>query len=304
MSTEPEANLNPTKALVVGIGRLAPQFKALLPTEEAVQRFVRVVTTAVQEKAELVDADRDSFYTACLRAARDGLLPDGREAVLNVYSSKVGNNWIKRVQYQPMAEGMFKKVLLTGEIAGTPKVHPVYAKDEFVYELGDSERIVHRPFLGGDRGELVAAYSIVEFKDGAKSREVMSRREIDAIMARSKSKDKEGNIFGPWVSDYAEMARKTVFRRHYKRLPKSSDMDQALEADNETFEELPARPATAAPVASSAADPADGAGGQPKRSAALEHVASTLNPTINTAQKEPAVVGSGSTEDSPPADII
>jgi recombination protein RecT len=55
----------------------------------------------------------------------------------------------------------------------------------------------------------------------------MTRAEVDAIRARSRSRDD-----GPWVTDYAEMAKKTVLRRTLKLCPKSTEMKQALALEN------------------------------------------------------------------------
>jgi hypothetical protein len=56
--------------------------------------------------------------------------------------------------------------------------------------------------------------------------DVMSRAEIDAIRKRSKSADD-----GPWVTDYAAMAIKTVVRRLFKFLPVSIEMQSAVSLD-------------------------------------------------------------------------
>jgi recombination protein RecT len=124
------------------LSKMGSQFKAVMPTQQHVDRYIRVVMTAVQQNMDLIaqETDRQSFYAACMKCAQDGLTPDGKEAVLKIYNTKVGNGWVKTVAYEPMAEGLLKKLRLSGEVIGAPKVHVVYARDEFVYELGDNER--------------------------------------------------------------------------------------------------------------------------------------------------------------------
>jgi recombinational DNA repair protein RecT len=65
--------------------------------------------------------------------------------------------------------------------------------------------------------------------DGSEQYEVMSIGEIDAIRGRSKA-----GSSGPWKTDYPEMAKKTVIRRLFKRLPKSLALLEAIEHDNDT----------------------------------------------------------------------
>lgn len=288
------------------LGKMGGQFKAVMPTQQHVDRFIRVVMTAVQANLDLLAADRTSFYSSCMKCAQDGLLPDGKQAVLKIYNQKQSDgSYAKVVQYEPMTEGMLIKLRNSGEIIGAPKVHVWHENDtEFRYELGDNERIVHVPALK-NRGPIAGAYSIVKLKSGDTSREVMTIEEIDAIMQRTKSKDREGNIFGPWKTDKPEMCRKTVFKRHAKRLPKSTDLDNMINFDNE-------QNGLADPVAQEP-KPAAQAGGQqaeptvrkPPALAAVAQHGGTPMPQQKVSEK--VVEGEAVTQqrpDGPPADII
>ena len=131
------------------------QFGAVLPKHIPVERFCRVVLTAVQTNPDLLNVDRRSLWNACMRAAQDGLLPDGRLGALVVYKDK------KRgpiAQWLPMIAGIRQKVRNSGEVS-TFDAHVVYEKDLFDYELGDDPHIVHRP-VRGERGRIIAAYSV------------------------------------------------------------------------------------------------------------------------------------------------
>jgi recombination protein RecT len=111
----------------------------------------------------------------------------------------------------------------------------VRAGDVFVYSLGKIQQ--HTPYAfrldeakPSEAGEIVAAYCIVQMKDEATHQEVMTRQEIDAIKGRSRS----GNN-GPWKTDFAEMAKKTVFRRASKWLPLSSEVVEAFDRDTDSL---------------------------------------------------------------------
>jgi len=199
---------------------MQPQFKAALPKHVDPERFTRVVMTAVQQNPSLLDADRRSLFGAAMRAAQDGLLADGREGAIVTFKNTA--------QWMPMVAGIMKKVRNSGEIS-TWSVQVVKANDQFDYQLGDEEKIVHRPALK-DRGATIGVYSIVTMKDGEKSREFMDVDQVHAIRQRSRS----GNA-GPWQSDFDEMAKKTVVRRHSKRLPMSTDLDDVIRSDDDLF---------------------------------------------------------------------
>src|SRR5262245_31940685 len=99
------------------------QFRSALPAHIPVERFSRVVMTAIQNNGDLVSkVDRRSLWNAAMRAAQDGLLPDGREGAIVVYGSQA--------QWMPMIGGLRKKVRNSGEIA-TWEVQVVHENDDF-----------------------------------------------------------------------------------------------------------------------------------------------------------------------------
>ena len=163
--------------LAVELGQRQPQFRAALPAHIPVERFVRVVLTAIQTSPKLAQMDRASLWNACMRAAQDGLLPDGREGALVPFKGKV--TWI------PMVGGIRKKVRNSEAIA-TWDVHAVHTKDQFQFELGDDPYIKHKPFMpkplersGGGDGRAVPRSAARTYRSGAAHRRLLGRSAED-----------------------------------------------------------------------------------------------------------------------------
>lgn len=238
------AQQQPLSTMVRGMEK---QFALALPEHVSPERFVRVVVTAIQSNPDLQRANPDSVLGAALKCAQDGLLPDGREAALVVYNTKVKNpdtgrdEWVKKAQYLPMIAGVLAKVRRSGELL-TISSHIVYEQDAFTYILGDDERIEHQPFMGGDRGKAIAAYAVAKTKDGGIYREVMTLGQIEQVRNVSRAKDS-----GPWKDWWDEMARKTVLRRLAKRLPMSTDLVEVFQRDDEHYDIAAADRAPAKP---------------------------------------------------------
>jgi recombination protein RecT len=213
------------------LNTLDRDFLALLGSREAVDRFKRVVLNAVSANPKLLACNPRSLLGAAMKAAQDGLMPDGRECVLNIYNTKQKDaqgreSWEPTAQYLPMVAGLMKKLYEAG--ATYVDAAAVYEKDEFIYERGDNVRLLHRPYLATDPGAIVAAYVVVKMGTGETKREVMPRRDIDKIREASKAKDK-----GPWVDWFDQMAIKSVIKRAYKQLPNTPALDKVIEHDNE-----------------------------------------------------------------------
>jgi recombination protein RecT len=101
----------------------------------------------------------------------------------------------------------------------------------------DTGKISHKINFKEPRGEAYAYYCVVTFKDGSTKTEVMQKCEIEAIMERSTAYQaaKKYGKSCPWITDFPEMAKKTVFRRCSKWLPLSPEVQKAFDFDNEDF---------------------------------------------------------------------
>ena len=110
-------------------------------------------------------------------------------------------------------QGLEELAYRSGKVAAITAT-TVHENDEYRYSEGLSPILEHVPSSRGDRGEIVAAYAIAQMISGAKVHAWLWRAEIDKV--RSGSQAGGG---GPWVTHFAEMAKKTAIRRLAKLLP-------------------------------------------------------------------------------------
>lgn len=226
------SNLTPIESLKHSIKALESQFKMALPSHVSTDRFIRTVLTAIQQNPDLVQADRNSLFAACMKAASQGLQLDGKESALVTFKRKDGT---VQVQYMPMLAGLLKLVRNSGELSSiTSQI--IYEKDKFKYWVdSDGEHLNHEPNMFVDRGQVIGCYALAKTKDDAVYIEVLTMDEINAVRSVSRSKDS-----GPWAGAFKhEMYKKTALRRLIKRLPVSTDLDNAIRVDDETYDLTP-----------------------------------------------------------------
>jgi recombination protein RecT len=228
---------HPVVRLRAQLEERAPELKLALPAHIKVEHFVRQVLTACAMNTELYTVDRPSLWLACMKAAHDGLLPDGRDGVILPYRD---NNPKSRTrgqmiaQWQPMVGGLLKRFRNSGQFLSVT-VGIVRENDAFEYWIDENgEHLRHTP---GDVGKPIKAYAMAKTKDGGTMIRVMSKEEIDRRRAVSRAKD------GPmWREWWDEAAMKTVLRNLCKHLPMSSDLDEMIQRSTEG-DEFEGRPA-------------------------------------------------------------
>ncbi len=226
----------------------SPQLRAniqqALPPDVNIDRFTRTTLTALQAKPELAEADRQSLYNSIVRAAQDGLMPDGRQGAITVFNTNVGTKdkpkWIKKCQWMPMVEGCIHKLTKAGVMAYAVSV---YANDDIELWNDDTgQHVKHRPVVFGDRGERVGAYAVGRvIATGAVYIEAMNMEDLAKARKASKSPDK-----GPWADWTDRMEQKSALHRLDKRIGTSALTDEDYE-DSTPVAPVVAEPPSATP---------------------------------------------------------
>lgn len=207
-----------------------PMLASMLPSNIRPEKFESTVIAAIGANPKLLECSRASLMKASIEAAELGLSlnPALKEAdILVRWDGRTKQNI---AQFQPRFQGLMKLARQSGEIADI-YAHAVRDGDEFDYELGLNKKLVHRP--GPKRGALTHAYCVWVTRDGQKSFEVLTLDDVLKIKTRSSSKNREGELVGPWANDEEEMWRKSAVRRASKYMPMAADdFTKAVTIDN------------------------------------------------------------------------
>lgn len=203
-------------SLAQAIEKMKPEIARALPKHLDPDRVARIATTVMRRTPKLADCTQDSFLGALMTCAQLGLEPG---PLGHAYLVPYKQECTFIVGYR----GMIELARRSGQ------VKQVYAKvvrqgDEFEYSFGLEPTLTHKPAGDIDR-DITHAYAVLHLRDGVEF-EVMTRAEIERVRARSRAAQD-----GPWVTDFAEMAKKTVLRRLLKTAPMSVEYHTAMAVD-------------------------------------------------------------------------
>ncbi len=204
--------------------RMRRQIEMAIPKHLTPDRLLRVAMTSIRTNPALLDCTPQSLLACVMGCAQLGLEPEpflGQAYLVPYYNKKKG---CREAQLIPGYRGYIALARRSGQVESV-SAQCVYENDDFDLQYGIDEKLNHKP-ARGDRGDLVGAYVIFKYKDGGYSFDYMPKGDIEKIRRRSKSPDS-----GPWATDYEEMAKKTVIRRHVKIAPLSIEMAAAANAE-------------------------------------------------------------------------
>ncbi len=193
-------------------------------SEPEAMRFMTAAVEYVRRVPKLLECDRTSLLMALIQSAQFRFMPSGvsGEAYIIPYN--------REAKFQIGYQGIVTLLYRAGVESITANI--VYFNDAFEYEAGLESRLIHKPTkFGVDRGKPVGVYTVVQNK-GVKTFKVMAANEVLAIKDMSKAKDSKES---PWNSKDPElwMWKKTCLIQHAKLLPKTQELQQAIEKDYE-----------------------------------------------------------------------
>lgn len=209
------------------------QIQSVIPEHMNPKRMLRIAVNAINTTPTLAECSVESLVGAVVQSSIMGLEPNtplGQAYLVPFWNNK---KKCKEVQFIPGYRGLIDLARRSGHIESIT-AHVIYSEDEFEFEFGLDERLVHRPAWNKNRGDMIGAYAIAKFKDGGHAMEILDRAAIEAIRDQSQGyqASQKYNFDSPWTSNFDEMARKTVVRRLAKYLPMSIEMQDAVALDN------------------------------------------------------------------------
>jgi recombination protein RecT len=218
--------------------KMKAQLQAALPRQISADKMIRLAMTSIQKNPKLLECHPITLIGAVVQCAQLGLEPDdgtGKAYLIPFFNNKKGRT---EAQFMAGYRGLVDLVRRSGMVKKFV-ARAVKEGDQFSYQFGLNEELNHVPSDAPDRMKkpITHVYAIAWFKDSDEPQwDVMTKAEVDAVRARAKSKDN-----GPWVTDYDEMAKKTVVRRICKMLPSSPEdkFHQAVALDERAEVGLP-----------------------------------------------------------------
>lgn len=238
----------------------------VLNNTELVTRFENIAPSGIVFEAEkgfavqainnnpmlagAAQASPNSLMAAVTNVAAIGLSlnPAKKEAYLIPRSVKVNDRYVSKVFLEPSYMGLCNLATGSGRIEWI-QAQTVREADTFEY-AGIGEKPKHTFNAFKDRGDIVGVYAVAKTNQGDFLCDLMDLDKINSIMERSESvksaRRNNKTPYGPWVTDFEEMAKKSVVRMLFKMLPKNGmeRMEQAVNIsnDNEGFEPIETAP--------------------------------------------------------------
>lgn len=207
-----------------------------------IDREISFALQHINKSPQLLSCTPESKLKAVVNIALVGLTlnPVAKESyIVPRWNRQLGAN---ECCLEPSYVGLVKLLTDAGSVVSMI-ANVVYEGDNFEIDLANNQNPIRhiRCLVSSRKGQIIGCYALATLPNGIKQPEWMDIEELYAVRERSESylAHKAGKMKScVWVSDEAEMMRKTVIRRIYKYLPRTERMqqvDEAVALDNSDY---------------------------------------------------------------------
>ena len=216
---------NQNQSIDSTLKEMMPQFQLAMPRGAEAAQLVRDALTVIRQTPKLLECDKGSLLGSLMTCAQLGLRP-GVGALGHAYVIPFKG----QAQFILGYQGMLELANRSNEVEGVV-ARIVYENDVFQVDYG-SDKLTHIPAMTG-RGKVIGYYA--KFYRKGSDRPVFEWMSVaDAEEHRDKfamAKTRDGRVVGPWVQHFDSMALKTVVRKLFKWMPRTTQMQTAIIAD-------------------------------------------------------------------------
>lgn len=222
---------DPATRAIALLEKMKPQIARALPSTVTPERMARVITTQIRLNPTLALCTQDSFLASILILAQLGLEPgvNGQAWLVPYYSTKLKAHICQPI---PGWMGINDLVTRTGR-AGT-WTGAVYQGDHFDYMMGDDPFIDHKPeAIEDDPAKLTHVYAVGRI--AGVPWPIIDVWTIEKVKAHLKKYNKVGDRhYG--LSNLEMYGRKVALLQVVKYLPKTVEMQRAMELEGRANE--------------------------------------------------------------------
>lgn len=232
-AVQKERAVDPAHTLLAMLNEASGELKRIAPKYVSVEKLLSLALEAKQRNPTLQNCSPMSVLNFCKRCAEWGT---DRIGAGGVHPVPFWNSKANSYDMQPIPDWRF--VVQRAKDAKAIKhatADVVREKDFFDYSRGTKPELIHKP-ARGDRGTITEAYCVYTLPDDSKDFVVMDwASEVLAIRDRSKAWQAwlSKKVSCPWVTDEAEMGKKTVVKRTMKLFEgASAELTAMIASDN------------------------------------------------------------------------
>lgn len=182
------------------------EFLKALGTPKMIDKFLRLATSTINQTPRLKDCSQESVVGALLKSAQLNLEPNTVLGECYLIPRQNKGKW--EANFELGYKGIMKLAYRSGDVK-LIQAYDVFENDTFDVDYGEN-KVIHKPYMKGDRGNVVAYWARYILKDGTQDFKVWSVSDVEAH--RDQYSKSARSDYSPWTTAFNQMAKKTAIK--------------------------------------------------------------------------------------------